>query len=111
VYVLLSKSQVENILGKIKLTDELQSIRAEVTKLKGSGVEFIIALGHSGLEMDRRVAREVDGVDAVVGGHSHSYLFSGELVQNVDCIITFYNDTNRFRVFSCKRTTKHVLST
>jgi len=52
-----------------------------VVKLKKSGVEFIIALGHSGLEMDRRVAREVDGIDAVIGGHSHSYLFSGKPVK------------------------------
>lgn len=65
-------------MGKVKLTDELQSVKAEVAKLKASGVEFIIALGHSGLGTDQRIAREVDGVDVVVGGHSHSYLFSGE---------------------------------
>jgi len=67
-----------NKVGKVRITDELQSVRTEVAKLKNAGVEFIIALGHSGLEMDRRVAREVDGVDAVVGGHSHSYLYSGK---------------------------------
>lgn len=66
-----------NQVGRVRITDEVQSVRAEVAKLKNAGVEFIIALGHSGLEMDRRVAREVDGVDAVVGGHSHSYLNSG----------------------------------
>lgn len=70
--------QWTNDVGKVKITDEVQSVKAEVTKLKNNGVEFIIALGHSGLDMDRRVAREVDGVDAVVGGHSHSYLISGE---------------------------------
>lgn len=67
-------------MGKIKINDELRSIKSEVIKLKRSGVEFIIALGHSGLEMDRRVAREVDGIDAVIGGHSHSYLISGKFI-------------------------------
>lgn len=68
-------------MGKVRITDEVQSVRTEVAKLKNAGVEFIIALGHSGLEMDRRVAREVDGVDAVVGGHSHSYLNSGKSIE------------------------------
>lgn len=97
-------------MGKVSVTDELQSVKAEVAKLKDSGVEFIIALGHSGLDMDRRVAREVDGVDAVVGGHSHSYLFSGESVQNIDCIITFHKNTNHFCVLSRKQTSEHAFS-
>lgn len=65
-------------MGKVKITDEIESLKTEVAKLKNRGVEIIIALGHSGLDMDKRIAREVDGIDAVVGGHSHSYLFSGE---------------------------------
>lgn len=60
--------------------DELRTLEAEVAKLKNSGVEFIIALGHSGLEMDRKVASQVAGIDAVVGGHSHSYLCNGKSV-------------------------------
>ncbi|XP_050438990.1 protein 5NUC-like [Adelges cooleyi] len=66
-----------NKAGKVKINDEIESLKPVVAELKRRGVEFVIALGHSGLEMDRRVAREVDGVDAVVGGHSHTYLFSG----------------------------------
>lgn len=69
-----------NQAGKVRISDEIPSVRAEVAKLRNAGVEFIIALGHSGLEMDRRVAREVDGIDAVVGGHSHSYLISGKTI-------------------------------
>jgi len=89
-----------NKVGKVRITEEIQSVRNEVAKLKNAGVEFIIALGHSGLEMDRRVAREVDGVDAVVGGHSHTYLISGkstaiskaqELVIIIDLLETFFN--------------------
>ncbi|KAL4083344.1 hypothetical protein QTP88_028671 [Uroleucon formosanum] len=70
-------TEFTNKVGRVQISDEIQSVKTEVAKLKSAGVEFIIALGHSGLEMDRRVAREVDGVDAVVGGHSHSYLISG----------------------------------
>lgn len=70
-------------MGKVKISDELRSVKSEVVKLKSSGVEFIIALGHSGLEMDKRIASEVHGIDAVIGGHSHSYLFSGELINSL----------------------------
>lgn len=73
-------------MGRVRITDELQSVKTEVVKLKKAGVDFIIALGHSGLEMDKRVAREVDGVDAVIGGHSHSYLNSGKLARRKNTV-------------------------
>ena len=43
----------------------------------GNGVNIIIALGHSGFKMDQRIAKEVDGVDLVVGGHSNTFLYHG----------------------------------
>ena len=46
------------------------------------GVNIIIAVGHSGYEVDKKIASEVEEVDAVVGGHSHSFLFSGEPPSN-----------------------------
>lgn len=36
--------------------------------------DVVIALTHLGVEEDRRLAVEVDGIDAIVGGHSHTYL-------------------------------------
>ena len=32
--------------------------------------------------MDKRIAREVEDVDLVVGGHSHSFLFTGDPPSN-----------------------------
>ena len=42
------------------------------------GVNIIIAVGHSGYEVDKKIAKEVEEVDLVVGGHSHSFLFTGQ---------------------------------
>ena len=39
-------------------------------------MNIIIALGHSGYLMDQKVAREVPGIDIIVGAHSHSFLFT-----------------------------------
>lgn len=63
--------------GSLKFDDEVTSIRAEVTNLQGQGVNKIIALGHAGFSVDKRIAREVAGVDVVVGGHTNTFLYTG----------------------------------
>ena len=41
------------------------------------GVNILIAVGHSGYDADQRIAQDCPDIDVVVGGHSHSFLFSG----------------------------------
>lgn len=45
-----------------------------VAELEGQGVKHIVVLTHLGLPYDRELARTVEGVDIIVGGHTHSYL-------------------------------------
>jgi 5'-nucleotidase len=52
-------------------------LQPEVDKLKTLNVNKIIALGHSGFEMDKLIAQKVRGVDIVVGGHSNTFLYTG----------------------------------
>ena len=56
-------------------TDEMESLAADVAALEAEGVTKIIALNHVGVNMDMAIAEGVAGIDAVVGGHSHT-LFS-----------------------------------
>ncbi|MEM9787237.1 MAG: metallophosphoesterase, partial [Pseudomonadota bacterium] len=56
-------------------TDEVESLQADVAALTEEGVDIIIALTHVGVNKDMMIAEQVDGLDAVVGGHSHT-LFS-----------------------------------
>lgn len=42
------------------------------------GVDKIVALGHSGFDVDRDVAYRVGGVDVVIGGHSNTFLYTGK---------------------------------
>eukprot|EP00092_Neocalanus_flemingeri_P075469 GFUD01093483.1.p1 GENE.GFUD01093483.1~~GFUD01093483.1.p1 ORF type:complete len:581 (+),score=153.54 GFUD01093483.1:319-2061(+) len=58
------------------ITDEIEALKVEVEKLQNDGVEIIIALGHSGYEKDMEIAKAVPGVDVIVGGHSHSFLYT-----------------------------------
>ncbi|XP_004605694.1 5'-nucleotidase [Sorex araneus] len=57
--------------------DEVSALQLEVDKLKTLNVNKIIALGHSGFEMDKLIAQKVKGVDVVVGGHSNTFLYTG----------------------------------
>jgi 5'-nucleotidase / UDP-sugar diphosphatase len=58
--------------------DEIDSLAADVQTLSEEGVTKIIALTHVGLPKDIDVAGAVPGLDAVVGGHSHTYLSSSD---------------------------------
>ena len=43
--------------------------------------ELVVVLSHLGVAMDRRIAREVPGVDLVVGGHNH-HRYDPPIVEN-----------------------------
>ena len=38
-------------------------------------MDILIALGHSGYDLDQEIARQVSDIDIVVGGHSHTFLY------------------------------------
>ncbi|MCF1710457.1 5'-nucleotidase/apyrase family protein [Tabrizicola sp. J26] len=58
--------------------DDIDSLKGEVAELQAAGVNKIIALEHVGYVRDQKIAAEVPGLDAVVGGHSHTYLSSSD---------------------------------
>lgn len=66
--------------GAIGFYDEIESLKKETKKLRDSGVNIIIALGHSGIEKDVTIAKEVDDIDVIVGGHSHTFLYSSKYI-------------------------------
>ncbi len=57
--------------GRLKLTDVAESVRGEVERLDAT-TDLIVVLSHIGVEHDARLAREVQGIDLIVGGHSHT---------------------------------------
>ena len=59
-------------------TDEIESLSADVAALQADGVDIIIALNHVGVTLDMAIAEAVDGIDAVVGGHSHTLMSNSE---------------------------------
>uniref|UniRef100_A0A182VXJ9 Apyrase n=1 Tax=Anopheles minimus TaxID=112268 RepID=A0A182VXJ9_9DIPT len=64
-------------INTVTFLDEIESINKEAAALKEQGVHILIALGHSGLERDKEIAARCPDVDLVIGGHSHTFLYSG----------------------------------
>lgn len=69
----------------LKFEDEVTSLQLQVNKLQTLGVKKIIALGHSGFTVDQDVAKKVRGVDVVIGGHTNTFLFTGEAPHQKYC--------------------------
>lgn len=86
------------MLGQhLKFADEVEALQVQVDKLQTLGYNKIIALGHSGFDVDRDIAKRVRGVDVVIGGHTNTFLYTG-------IFILFYSIKvyKIFINFSCK---------
>lgn len=59
-------------IDPVSIEETIDDIQAEVNKLKAQGVNKIVLLSHSGYGYDRKIARETEGIDVILGGHSHN---------------------------------------
>ena len=57
------------------LEDTIEEIQDEVDHLKEQGVNKIFLLSHLGHKRDKVVAENTDGIDVIIGGHTHELLY------------------------------------
>ncbi|NLH98594.1 MAG: bifunctional metallophosphatase/5'-nucleotidase [Chthonomonadales bacterium] len=57
----------------LTIESPIEAARELVPKLRRQA-DLVIALTHLGVEVDRELAVAVDGIDAIIGGHSHTFL-------------------------------------
>lgn len=72
--VLEDMANISPNVGKLRFRKEVETAQATVDLLQAKGIHQIIALTHIGNARDLALAAEVNGLDAIVGGHSHSLL-------------------------------------
>ncbi|KAM7311233.1 hypothetical protein ISCGN_008140 [Ixodes scapularis] len=65
---------------RVRFTNETDCIKREAVQLRQQGANVIIAVGHSGLDNDKEIARAIPEISVVVGGRSHLLLYSGHTV-------------------------------
>jgi 5'-nucleotidase len=58
--------------------DVAEYVGAAAAALEEAGVNKIILLSHIGYAEDQNIAATVPGIDVIVGGHSHTFLGTGE---------------------------------
>lgn len=75
-YILRTTNEISSTENLVFL-DEVETVNEEAAKLKEQGVDIIIAISHGGLDVDLEVAAAAPDVDVIVGGHSHSFLYTG----------------------------------
>ncbi|ANU18008.1 hypothetical protein BBI11_13600 [Planococcus maritimus] len=84
----------------VEFTDYLEAAEEAVTWFEDQDVNKIVALTHIGyndnvaVDNDRTLAAEVDGIDVIVGGHTHTKLLPP--VQVEDTVIVQANEYNKF---------------
>jgi len=76
---------LESLHRGVRHTDPFESARRSVSALRTLGCSLIICLSHLGYRYrgdrpsDTRLAQEVDGIDLILGGHSHTFMDSPDI--------------------------------
>lgn len=75
------KTNPNNVQG-INFANPIETAKEEVSELKELGATFIVALSHLGTDVSseftsKKVAEQVEGIDLIVDGHSHSVYETG----------------------------------
>ncbi|SFG93067.1 bifunctional metallophosphatase/5'-nucleotidase [Sporolactobacillus nakayamae] len=64
-----------------EIKDPYTELKKIMQQLRGQ-VDVLVLMSHVGLPFDERVAREVAGIDVIIGAHTHHVLEQGELVSD-----------------------------
>lgn len=95
--------------GKVEFLDYLAKAEEAVTNLEKAGVDKIVAVSHLGyddnpaIDNDLELAKLVDGIDIIVGGHTHTKLDKPVLINKDEngkekepTVIVQANEYNKF---------------
>lgn len=58
-----------------KVKETIEDVQKEADKLQKQGVNKIILVSHLGYTMDKIIANQTQGIDVILGGHSHDLIF------------------------------------
>lgn len=70
----------------MEFEDRKHTALAMRNRLKDQGADIIIAVTHSGLDEDIELAQNVEGLDLIIGGHSHTKLEEPRVINNTKIV-------------------------
>lgn len=84
-----TKTNPLNVQGYLFNEDKIAAlVQAEIDGLEAAGADYIVALGHLGLDLESAPYRSTDliagvtGLDVFIDGHSHTSLETGQIVKD-----------------------------
>lgn len=78
-----TKKSVQDGIEVMDFDDSVEAIQEEIDNLKNQGVNKIILLSHSSYETDKQYAQNLEHIDIIVGGHSHTVVQGAKEGENV----------------------------
>lgn len=76
----LNEDPIPDFIANFKMNWQWQNIAQNIVSKYRQDVDYMVMLSHLGESTDTRIAQRVDGIDLVLGGHSHG----GESFQQLD---------------------------
>ncbi len=67
-----TKTDVQKGIEVMDFDNTLKALQDEINNLKKQGVNRIILLSHVGYDIDKKLAQSLEGLDIIIGGHTHS---------------------------------------
>ncbi|AOZ94699.1 multifunctional 2',3'-cyclic-nucleotide 2'-phosphodiesterase/5'-nucleotidase/3'-nucleotidase [Paenibacillus crassostreae] len=83
----------------VQFNDAATSAMATVANIKAQDVNVIIALSHLGYNRDKQLAKTVEGIDLIVGGHTHTKLDTPEILTDAHDAPTVIVQANEWSKF------------
>ena len=80
----VSKNTLQGVRLKALGADWYVPIKQEVERLQTQGIDKIVLVTHCGIKCEKELAERIPGVDAIIGGHSHTRLERPLVVKHDD---------------------------
>ena len=100
--------------GVLKIEDPLKTAKTYIQKMKDDEhVDMVVILSHLGYDEDVKLAQQAEGIDVIVGSHTHKKMEEAEKVGNTIIVqaggdgkyvgdLDLVFDRNQKKILSCK---------
>lgn len=70
-------------IGIDEFNKTIQDVQAKINEYKQQGINKVILLSHCGFTKDQEIAQKTDGIDIIIGGHTHDLIKGIEVGKNL----------------------------
>lgn len=83
LFLRIKKREEYKDIGLQPYEQSVKDVQQEINEMKEKGIDKIIVLSHTGFEQEQKLAQDVEGIDVILGGHSHDLIYDLEEGKNL----------------------------